>query len=91
MNATSARPEKTKNVSIIQSAMTQRDCSVSGWSCARALSGSDERGDDEETEDDQAPSHCCPGTVGGIAFCDSSGSLFPRARASSQARFRRSS
>ena len=28
-----------KNVSIIQSAITQRDCFVSGWSCASASAG----------------------------------------------------
>src|SRR5215218_8490092 len=34
-----------------------------------------ESGHDENRENDERTSHCCPGTVGGMSFCDSGGSL----------------
>ena len=52
MNATSASPAKTKNVSIIQSAITQLDWSFSGCIVRERGAGRDERDDRDDASDE---------------------------------------
>ena len=67
-----------KNVSIIQSAITHFD-----WFVLRRVVRERERRQRERdaattaSECRRAP-HCCPGTVGGISFCETGGSFSPR-------------
>ena len=37
--------------------------------------GPRERGNHRDEDPEREPPHCCPGTVGGIAFCEAGGSL----------------
>ena len=60
-----------KNVSIIQSAITQRDCFVSGWSWASASAGQVERRDHERRARCEAKRlTAAPAPSAGSSFCD---------------------